>query len=1510
MILVNCQAVLLAELTIDYKFGTQYYSSDGDVEDRGAIVLLKDHWYGAASCDYFLDVGDASGTDDIFINSEGIIGPDSSASIYIYNYHGDWIELHGHSNNSGSETSFYRSTSVQVNYLSLINNYCRVRIKTNKNYVYLDILRSRAIPESLQISGPTTVNENSSASYSAKLLYEGGYQQYVTNIANWNENSSYASINSSGTLTTNSVSSDKSCKITATYGGKSNTHTVTIKNVAPTLDHITISGSTSVNESSGAQYTCKAYYSDGSNTTVTSSASWNENSSYTTISGSGYLSTSSVSSDKSCTITASYGGKSDTHSVTIKNVAATLSSITISGSTQVNESWGSIYTCTANYSDGSTSNVSNSASWGENSAYASISSSGTLTTLAVSSDKSCTITASYGGKSDTHSVTIKNVAATLSSITISGSTSVNESSGAQYTCKAYYSDSSSSTVTSSASWNENSSYASINGSGYLTANSVSSDKSCTITATYGGKSDTHNITIKNVATTKPTVTITATDAQTTEVTSGTPIDYANFRVTRTGDTSSQLVVYFSKSGSASWPSDYVWAGGPDDIMVIQPGSSYADYGVRAVDDTLQDGTETITWTLSSNSAYTVGSPSTANINIIDNEPALPSYTLSVNSSGASGVIISSTTGHSGKTNYTKSVLPATSVTLTAPPTAGGKPFAGWTGSVTSNSRAIPFSMTGNKTVTANYTASGSITPQSLPCTQDFSSGKPGNSTGWEYFSDDEGRIAVVGGQLRMDDNTSGSAYSLNEAILHLDLSGKSNVTLKLDHISNRDENDSLPNSFTGHANADGIAISSDGNTWYLLTQLTSNFTGQVFDLDNAVQSAGISYNSDFQVKFQQYDNYPYSSDGRTFDNIIVTAASNAVISDNFNDNLTDGLLWQLWMEDCENCSISETNQRLEITSTGNSNIKRTAAYVSHGWLLDVTKDFSFKIDYHYNPVTSSDAGLILSLTPDPAFPKDISLDVGCDNNSRYFYYELIDEFHPDGLDDDCARNTTDGTLYISYDASLDELYFSYSGYGTSQAWKTISNLLQDDWKATPLHIGFGGYSTEVALSSGDAWLDNFELNTGTTITPVMVNKKFNGLKPANNPNLCWLQNSGRKNSASLMYGPKYSQLSSNSSNSNNIVGLEDLTGNGKPDLLWHNSSSKGISGTTLNGLVKTQNRNMGGNQQWKLIALTDFNADGNRDIIWQDENRGVYAGTITNSLAKTQTKGLGGNRQNRIVALADFNGDNKTDIIWRNTLKGTYSASIMDGMTKTQDFNLGGSNKWLIVALPDFNGDGKSDLLWREMATGKYFGTIMNGASKVQTKGLGGSNLLQIIDMPDFNADGKPDILWKDISTGRYLAITMNGLSKIQTRGLGGSDRWKIAALPDFNGDGYLDILWKDLSTGKYVGRIMNGLNKVQDRGLGGNNNWKLVALPDFDGDGKSDILWHETASSKYVAILMNGLSRANTRGLGTSNQWQMVALPDFNADGNLDILWQNRSTGKYVGTTMDCLIKTSNRGF
>jgi Peptidase_C39 like family len=97
---------------------------------------------------------------------------------------------------------------------------------------------------------------------------------------------------------------------------------VNLQAVTPTLTGLTISGPTIVPEKSRASYSAALTLSDGSTISVT--PVWHENSSYTRISGDGILIASSVPSNQTLVISASYtsGGTtvSDTHPVTVENV--------------------------------------------------------------------------------------------------------------------------------------------------------------------------------------------------------------------------------------------------------------------------------------------------------------------------------------------------------------------------------------------------------------------------------------------------------------------------------------------------------------------------------------------------------------------------------------------------------------------------------------------------------------------------------------------------------------------------------------------------------------------------------------------------------------------------------------------------------------------------------------------------------------------------------------------------------------------------------------------------------------------------------------------------------------------------------------------------------------------------------------------------------------------------------------------------------------------------------------
>jgi hypothetical protein len=90
---------------------------------------------------------------------------------------------------------------------------------------------------SLSISGNNSVSENSSTGFTATACFSDESTQTVTNSTNWAEDSPYASINSSGVLTTSEVSNDVEVTVQASYTvgqvTKTDAKTVTIINVPP-----------------------------------------------------------------------------------------------------------------------------------------------------------------------------------------------------------------------------------------------------------------------------------------------------------------------------------------------------------------------------------------------------------------------------------------------------------------------------------------------------------------------------------------------------------------------------------------------------------------------------------------------------------------------------------------------------------------------------------------------------------------------------------------------------------------------------------------------------------------------------------------------------------------------------------------------------------------------------------------------------------------------------------------------------------------------------------------------------------------------------------------------------------------------------------------------------------------------------------------------------------------------------------------------------------------------------
>ncbi|MEM7246228.1 MAG: S8 family serine peptidase [Acidobacteriota bacterium] len=170
---------------------------------------------------------------------------------------------------------------------------------------------------------------------------------------------------------------------------------------------------------------------------------------------------------------------------------------------------------------------------------------------------------------------------------------------------------------------------------------------------------------------------------------------------------------------------------------------------------------------------------------------------------------------------------------------------------------------------------GGGTHASLPYSTGFETGVLDGF--WSTSSTNDGRIRLLTSNapfagayhMTMDDSTSGG-FSQNEAWLRLNLAGESQVDLSCQWKEFGDET---------HAQ-DGIYFSDDdGASFVKVLDLnggsSTNNSWQQLDLDvDALAAAnGLSLSATFVVKFQQYDNYPMTSDGFAFDDVSVQAGS-------------------------------------------------------------------------------------------------------------------------------------------------------------------------------------------------------------------------------------------------------------------------------------------------------------------------------------------------------------------------------------------------------------------------------------------------------------------------------------------------------------------------------------------------------------------------------------------------------------------------------------------------------------
>jgi hypothetical protein len=187
-----------------------------------------------------------------------------------------------------------------------------------------------------------------------------------------------------------------------------------------------------------------------------------------------------------------------------------------------------------------------------------------------------------------------------------------------------------------------------------------------------------------------------------------------------------------------------------------------------------------------------------------------------------------------------------------------------------------------------------------------------------------------------------------------------------------------------------------------------------------------------------------------------------------------------------------------------------------------------------------------------------------------------------------------------------------------------------------------------------------------------------------------------------------------------LVTVADMDRNGTPDLIWQNDATRAVGtwymggpdGTTVLGVAYQAGDNY---PDWHVVSVHDMNGDGVPDLVWQnDTTRQVGTWFMSGPLATTVIgvayQAPGSYPGWTLVGVADMDGNGVPDLVWQNDDTRSVGTWYMSGPQAT--IPIGSAYQappnlyrgWKVVAVQDMDANGIPDLVWQNETT-RYVGT-------------------------------------------------------------------------------------------------------------------------------------------------------------------------------------------------------------
>ncbi|MCA3028032.1 MAG: hypothetical protein ING66_05465 [Rhodocyclaceae bacterium] len=245
-----------------------------------------------------------------------------------------------------------------------------------------------------------------------------------------------------------------------------------------------------------------------------------------------------------------------------------------------------------------------------------------------------------------------------------------------------------------------------------------------------------------------------------------------------------------------------------------------------------------------------------------------------------------------------------------------------------------------------------------------------------------------------------------------------------------------------------------------------------------------------------------------------------------------------------------------------------------------------------------------------------------------------------------------------------------------------------------------------------------------------------------------------------------------------LVGVTDLDGNGKSDLLFQNVA-QGESGDVTSWLNFESNNATAlrrVKQVWDVQAVGDLDGDGRGDVVWRylgfDPARpgdtGVSYVWFTNASGQPTVRKRGGAPLTwKLLGAADLNGDGAADMVYVSPDNSIRVLMATSNRT-CANYAAGAIPAGFVAqAFADFSGNGRGDILIRNPSTGQTALISLSAAG---------------ITLPQFAGDAD-DVNASCTSTNTTLPSATTTLPTSDTT-------WQLYATGDYNGDGVFDVVW------------------------------------------------------------------------------------------------------------------------